>query len=138
MPINQMPADLPQLVDDNHGVFLPATAVDIDHSGGPDAIVHYDPWTHAQLAKQADTSQPEIGSYGEPSYAKGGSIVAEWGGMANPVRDYQDHDYAVLQVKRQVKDFSGVTGRFNGPQETAYAATYQDPSTDYWSVLIGG
>ena len=137
MPINAMPDDLPLPISDNHGVFIPANAEDVSHDG-PEGIRGYDPWTMANLPLMADESQPETGLYGEPSYAKAGSIVAEWGGMPVPVRDYQDHTDATLQLKRQVKLNQGPSGQFNGPQQTAWEASYVEPTSDYWSVILGG
>lgn len=133
------PVDIPLPVDSNdrRGTFQPATESNVD-SSGPDGIRGYDPWTHANLALMADDSKPEITEYGEPVYAKAGGITGEWGGSPYPVRYFNDQAGAVLAVKRSIKDFSGPTGQFYGPQQTAWEAAYESPTTDYWSVIIGG
>lgn len=128
---------IPIPMSENNGCFLPANAEDVS-TAGPDGLRAFDPWTHANLAVMADKSQPETGPYGEPSQAKAATIVAEWGGMPNPVRDYQDQSHTVLQLRRPVRNNQGPAGQFNGPQQTAFQAQYVAPENDYWSVITGG
>ena len=124
-----MPADLPLPVAESNGVFVPATGK------APD-IGSYDPWTWAQPQRILDHSKPESGLYGEVStMGNSGSIVAEWGGMPKPVRDYQDQVASVALVRRQMYDRSGPAGQFNGPAQTAWESLYASPSPDYWSTL---
>lgn len=125
----QMPADLPLPISPSNGVFVPATATTPD-------IGSYDPWTWAQPQLILDHSKPESGLYGEAStVGKAGSIVAEWGGMPQPVRDYQDQVASVAIVRRQMYDRQGPTGQFNGPAQTAWESLYASPTPDYWSTL---
>lgn len=129
-----MPDDLPLPVSSRNGVFVPATAEDSD-------LQDYDPWTWAIPAKILDDSRPAIGPYGEPSTpGKSGALVAEWGGMPYPLRDYQDVTAAVAYSPRQVSyhESSGPAGRFYGPQQTAWEANAQTPVGDYWSTVILG
>lgn len=126
------PVDSP----DRRGTTQSATAEPISQAG-VEGITGYDPWTHANLALMADKSQPEITPYGEPAYALAGEITSEWGGMPSLVRYFVDIAGAVLAVKRPVKDFYGPTGRFYGPEQTAYEVQLESPTTDYWSVIIG-
>src|SRR5215831_559312 len=128
-----LPVDSP----DRRGTFQQATETDVSQAG-PEGIRGYDPWTHANLALMADDSKPEITPYGEPVYAKAGGITAEWGGSPYLVRYFTDQAGSVLLVRRPVKDYYGPTGQFMGPQQTAWEASYQSPTTDYWSVIIGG
>lgn len=126
-----MPDDLPLPVGTYHGVFVPATAHDSD-------IRDYDPWTWANVAGMLDDSRPIIGPYGEVSTpGKSGSIVAEWGGMPAPVKDYQDTAAAVLLVPRQASyhTSSGPAGGYYGGQQTAWEAQAATPQPDYWSTL---
>jgi len=133
------PIDIPTPVDtpDRRGTTQSATAQSISQDG-PEGIRGYDPWTMANLAHMADDSKPEVTPYGEPAYSLAGEIVSEWGGSPYPVRYFNDQAGSVLQVRRPVKDYYGPGGQFHGPQQTAWEASYQSPTTDYWSVIIGG
>jgi hypothetical protein len=141
MTLSLMPKDLPLPVEpgDRNGISNQSTAIDVPVRNGPDGIFPYDPWLNANLAKQADYSQPETSDYGEPAYGKGGSITAEWGGMPSPVNGFADIGGSTLQVRRLLHPWptNEVTGRFNGPQQTAWEYAYTDPSSDYWSVIVG-
>lgn len=127
-----MPDDLALPISSRNGVFVPAT-------GKPSDILDYDPWTWAIPARILDDSRPVMGPYGEVSGpGLSGSIVAEWGGMPAPVRDYQDVTASVAYSPRQVNYHMGVgpAGRFDGPSQTAYEAGAQTPQPDYWSTII--
>ncbi len=129
---SQMPDDLPLPVAAANGVLLPAT-------GRASDLNQYDPWTWAQPMKILDHSIPQSDVYGSPSApGKSGQIVAEWGGMPYPVRDYQDQDQAVALLRRQVKNVQGPAGTYYGGQQTAWEASYATPTPDYWSTLILG
>lgn len=136
MTLSLMPKDLPLPVETYNEVLVPANATNVDQSG-PEGITGYDPWTHANTALMSDRSQPEQGPYGEPSYAKAKAITGEVGGMPSPVKYFSDQTGMVLLVRRPVRFNEGVTGAFYGPQQTAWEAGYVDPTTDYWSVIIG-
>lgn len=140
MTLSLMPKDLPLPYDNDRGEFNQSTAEPISQAG-PEGITPYDPWTHANLAKMADHSQPEQGEYGEPSYSNSKAITGEWGGMPSPVRGFADQGGAVIQIRRLMHPWdngSYSTGRFNGPAETAWQYSYEDPTSDYWSVILGG
>lgn len=141
MTLSLMPKDLPLPVDQNNGTFVPAGAQEVNEHG-PERITAWDPWTHSNVALMADKSQPLAGdnNYGEATYYKAGEINAEWGGMPSPVRDYQDMSGSVLHVKgrNKTQGVTGPGGQFNGPAEAANALTYVDPTSDYWSVIVGG
>jgi hypothetical protein len=125
-----MPGDLPLPIAESHGRFVQATRQ-------PSQIGAYDPWTWAQIAAMVDDSKPEQDPYGGVSQgAGGGALNADWGGMPYPVRDYQDTVDAVLLVPRLIHNNQGPTGRFYGPQQTAWEASAQTPPTDYWSTII--
>lgn len=133
------PVDVITPVDpvDRRGTTQSATAQPVSQDG-PEGIRGYDPWTMANLAHMADDSKPEVTPYGEPAYSLAGEIVSEWGGSPYLVRYFADQAGSVLYVRRQAKDFSGPTGQFYGPQQTAWEASYETPTTDYWSVILGG
>lgn len=142
MTLSLMPKDLPLPVEspERHGISNQSTAIDVPVRKGSEDIFPYDPWINANVAKMTDRSQPETDEYGEPSYAKGGAITAEWGGMPSPVRGFADIDGSVLLVRRLIHPWdhgSDATGRFNGPQQTAWEYSYQDPVEDYYSVITG-
>lgn len=142
MTMSLMPRDLPLPLEpgDRNQISNQATATEVVTRQGPDGIFPYDPWINANVAKMSDHSQPEIGEYGEPTYYKGGAITAEWGGMPSVVEDYQNIDGAVILVRRQMHPWdsgSNSTGRFFGPQQTAWESSYVDPTADYWSVILG-
>jgi hypothetical protein len=129
-----MPTDIPLPLDPSGGSFVPATGTDV--ADLPD----YDPWLSIQIEKNYDDSRPVASTYGEPIQAKAHSLVAEWGGMPYPVRDYQDWSYSVLQVYRQqsMHNSSGPSGLYYGPQMTAWEFGAMTPQTDYWSTVILG
>jgi hypothetical protein len=113
------------------GVLLPATAVPMD-------LVAYDPWTWAQLAAMADHSSPEVDAYGAAVIGDQGSIVAEWGGMPNPSRDYQDVTNSVVSVPFKPPNARGPNGTYYGGQQTAWQYAYQPPAEDYSSTIFLG
>jgi hypothetical protein len=139
MTLSLMPKDLPLPYDADRGEFNGSTGQPISQAG-PDGITAYDPWTHANLAKMADHSQPELGEYGEPAYSQSSDTTGEWGGMPSPVRYFSDQGGYVLQIRRLVHPWdtsSYSTGRFYGPQQTAWEYSYVEPTDDYWSVILG-
>ena len=126
-----IPDDLPVPISEDNGVFVPATAADTDVQG-------YDPWTWAQPARILDHSVPALGPYGEVGTpGKSGALVAEWGGMPAPVRDFQDVSHSVVYSRRQVNyhESKGHSGTFFGPQQNIYEHTAQLPVDDYWSTI---
>lgn len=139
MTLSLMPKDLPLPIDAQNNGITTGTTGQVPSRTGPDGITAWDPWTHANLALMADKSQPEIGNdYGEVTYYQTPTIVSEWGGMPSPVAPFQDIGGDVLIAPRMAKNFSGPTGQFMGPAQTAWEATYQDPTSDYYSVILGG
>jgi len=129
-----MPPDLPLPISPDNGCFLPAT-------GTYPGVEPYDPWTAIQLQKDYDDSTPMADRYGSPIYSQAHTLVAEWGGMPVPVRDYQDRSAAVLFSRRQMSyhDSSGPSGQYMGPHNTAWEFGAGTPQTDYWStVMLGG
>jgi hypothetical protein len=136
MVMSVMPADLPLPIADDNGIYVPADSAPV--SQDPLEGLHaWDPWIDSNLAKMADRSQPSVGPYSEPSGPTAPALTAEWGGMPSPVVDYQNVVGAVAINKRQIKNFQGPTGQFNGPQQTAWEYQYTDPTSDYWSVILG-
>lgn len=125
--------EIPVPLSARHGVLIPAAA------SAPTGLPAWDPWTWANLAKQQDQSMPEVDAYGEAVQGDAGSIVAEWGGMPAPARDWQDQTDAVLLVPHPIPNSSGPAGTFDGPAQTAWEYTNEPPAPDYAStVFLGG
>lgn len=136
MTAAQLPSDIPVFTapSADKGVLLPATSFE------PEGMYAWDPWTFADVAKMVDHSMPAAGAdnYGEPfNPGRAASIVANWGEQFAPVLDYQDEVPSVAIVPRTFPKSHGQAGQFLGAQESATEYNYEQPDTDYWSVLTG-
>lgn len=129
-----LPADIPVYQDPSAGKFVPATAFE------PEGIEAWDPWTWADVPLMVNHSMPAAGpdNNGEPAdVGAAGSIVAEWGGLQNPVLDYQDERPSVAISPRRNPNINGPAGQYSGAAISAAEASSVTPTTDYWSVLLG-